>query len=87
MAKFAENRKLYGSNSRVTKKSKGIATAVQVMNVVAQPTGHFITVRKSDMREPVTGRLVARKLVSVTESMTPDEKAIYIQLCQLAAQA
>lgn len=87
MAKFAENRKLYGSNSRVTKKSRGIATPDQVMNLVAQPTGHFITVRKSDMREPVTGRLVARKLVSVTESMTEDEKAMYIQLCQLAAQA
>jgi len=87
MAKFAENRKLYGSNSRVTKKSKGTATAVQVMDLVAQPTGHFITVRKSDMREPVTARLTPRKLVSVTESMTEDEKAMYIQLCQLAAQA
>jgi len=87
MAKFKDYRSLNGSNSRVTKKSKGIATAVQVMDLVAQPTGHFITVRKGDMREPVTGRVVARKLVSVTESMTPDEKAMYIQLCQLAAQA
>ena len=87
MGKFKDYRSLNGSNSRVTKKSKGTATAVQVMDLVAQPTGHFITVRKSDMREPVTGRLVARKLVSVTESMTEDEKAMYIQLCQLAAQA
>jgi len=87
MGKFKDYRSLNGSNSRVTKKSKGIADAVQVMDIVAQPTGHFITNRKSEMREPITTRLVARKLVSVTESMSDDEKAMYIQLCQLAAQA
>jgi hypothetical protein len=87
MGKFKDYRSLNGSNSRVTKKSKGIATPVQVLDLVAQPTGHFITVRKSEMREPITNRLVARKLVSVTESMSDDEKAMYIQLCQLAAQA
>lgn len=87
MAKFKDYRSLNGSNSRVTKKSKGTATAVQVMDLVAQPTGHYITVRKGDMREPVTNRIAPRKLVSVTESMSDDEKAMYIQLCQLAAQA
>jgi hypothetical protein len=86
MAKFAENRKLYGSNSRVTKKHRGTATPNQVMDVVMSETGHFITNRKSEMREPV-GRIIPRKLVSVTDSMTEDEKAMYIQLCQLAAQA
>lgn len=87
MGKFKDYRSLNGSSSRITKKSKGIATAVQVMDLVAQPTGHFIAVRKGEMREPITNRLVARKLVSVTESMSDDEKAMYIQLCQLAAQA
>lgn len=86
MGKFKDYRSLNGSSSRITKKSKGIATAVQVMDLVAQPTGHFIAVRKGEMREPITNRLVARKLVSVTESMSDDEKAMYIQLCQLAAQ-
>jgi hypothetical protein len=86
MGKFKDYSSLNGSNSRVTKKSKGIATAVQVLNIVAQPTGHFITTRKGEMREPVTGRIVARKLVAVTDSMSDDEKAMYIQMCQLAAQ-
>ena len=87
MSKFKDYRSLNGSNSRITKKSKGIATPIQVLDLVAQPTGHFITVRKGEMREPVTGRIVPRNLVSVTDSMTEDEKAMYIQLCQLAAQA
>jgi len=84
MAKFAENRRLYGSNSRVTKKSKGTASPVQVLDLVAQPTGHYLTNRKSEMREPI-GRIIPRKLVSVTDSMTEEEKAMYIQLCQLAS--
>lgn len=84
MAKFAENRRLYGSNSRVTKKSKGTASPVQVLDLVAQPTGHYLTNRKSEMREPI-GRIIPRKLVSVTDSMTQEEKAMYIQLCQLAS--
>jgi hypothetical protein len=87
MSKFKDYRSLNGSNSRVTKKSKGIATPIQVLDLVAQPTGHFIAVRKGEMREPVTARVAPRKLVSVTESMSDDEKAMYIQLCQLAAQA
>lgn len=87
MGKFKDYRSLNGSNSRVTKKSKGTATAVQVMDLVAQPTGHFIAIRKGEMREPVTGRVVARKLVSVMESMTLEERSMYTQLCQLAAQA
>jgi hypothetical protein len=85
MAKFAENRKLYGSNSRP--KKVGATPVAEVLDIVAQNSGHFITVRKSEMREPVTGRIVPRNLVSVTDSMTEDEKAMYIQLCQLAAQA
>ena len=84
MAKFAENRRLYGSNSRVTKKSKGTASPVQVLDLVAQPTGHYLTNRKSEMREPI-GRIIPRKLVSVTDSMTQEEKDMYIQLCQLAS--
>jgi hypothetical protein len=84
MAKFAENRRLYGSNSRVTKKSKGTASPVQVLDLVAQPTGHYLTNRKSEMREPI-GRIIPRKLVSVTDSMTEEEKDMYIQLCQLAS--
>ena len=86
MGKFKDYRSLNGSSSRVTKKSKGTASAVQVMQLASQPSGHFITNRKSDMREPVTARLKPRNLVSVTESMSDDEKATYIQLCQLAGQ-
>ena len=82
MAKFAENRKLYGSNSRP--KRVAATPVAQVLNLVAQNTGHFITVRKSEMREPVTGRLVPRKLVPVTASMTADEAAMYTELCKLA---
>ena len=88
MAKFKDYRSLNGSSSRINKRAKGTADAVVVMTMVGESTtGHFLTNRKSEMREPVTGRLVARKLVPVTESMTEDEKAMYIQLCQLAAQA
>jgi len=86
MGKFKDYRSLNGSSSRITKKSKGTADAGHVMELVSQPTGHFITNRKSDMREPVTARLIARKLVAVTDSMSDDEKAMYIQMCQLAAQ-
>ena len=86
MGKFKDYRSLNGSSSRVTKKSKGTADAVHVLELASQPSGHFITNRKSDMREPVTARLKPRNLVSVMDSMTEDEKATYIQLCQLAAQ-
>lgn len=83
MARFAENRRLYGSNSRVTKKSKGSASPVQVLDLVAQPTGHYLTNRKSEMREPI-GRIMPRKLVSVMDSMTEEERSMYVVLCKLA---
>lgn len=83
MARFAENRRLYGSNSRVTKKSKGTASPVQVLDLVAQPTGHYLTNRKSDMREPI-GRIMPRNLVSVMDSMTEEERSMYVELCKLA---
>ena len=81
MAKFAENRKLYGSNSRP--KKVGVTPVATVLDIVAQNTGHFITVRKSEMREP-GGRIIPRKLVPVTASMTADEAAMYTELCKLA---
>ena len=83
MARFAENRRLYGSNSRVTKKSKGTASPVQVLDLVAQPTGHYLTNRKSEMREPI-GRIMPRNLVSVMDSMTEEERSMYVELCKLA---
>ena len=86
MGKFKDYSSLNGSSSRVTKKSKGTADAVHVMELASQPSGHFITNRKSDMREPVTARLKPRNLVSVMDSMTEDEKAMYMQICQLAGQ-
>jgi len=84
MARFAENRRLYGSNSRVTRSSKGIASPVQVLDMLMDK-GHGVVInnRKSDMREPV-GRIIPRKLVPVTASMTAEEQAMYIQLCKLA---
>ena len=67
MAKFAENRKLYGSNSRP--KKVGFTPVADVLNIVAQGAGHMITVRKSELRE-AGARIVARNLKPVSEMLT-----------------
>lgn len=85
MPKFKDYRSLNGSNSRVTKKSRGIATVVETLTAATTNTGHHITNMKRPWMEPV-GRIIPRKLVSVMDSMTEDEKAMYVELCKLASK-
>jgi hypothetical protein len=84
MAKFAENRKLYGSNSRPVKAGK--TSVVEVLNIVAQNSGVVITPRKSELRE-AGGQIIPRKLKPMSEMLTVEEMEMYKQLCALADQA
>jgi hypothetical protein len=85
MSKFKDYRSLNGSNSRVTKKSRGIASVVDVM-VKSMDSKRLITDRKSEFRDPV-GRIVPRNLTSV-ESMfeTVEEQMMYIEFCKAAGK-
>ena len=85
MSKFKDYRRLNGTNSRVTKKSRGIAEVSEVLTKVAE-SKHFIAVRKSDFREP-TGRIVPRKLVPMELLFeTAEEQMMYIEFCKAAGK-
>ena len=84
MAKFAENRKLYGSNSRPVKAGK--TSVVEVLNVLAQNPGVVITARKSELRE-AGGQIIPRKLTRVEDMLSADELMMYNELCALADKA
>lgn len=86
MSRFQDYRRLNGTSSRVTRKSKGVAPLTQVLTMVGtQTTGHVITNRKGEMRDPA-GRVVPRNLVSVMDSMTPEEQFMYVEFCKAAGK-
>lgn len=87
MSKFRDYKILNGGNSRVTKKSRSVTPMVDVLLKVSdQKTGHFLTNRKSALREPA-GRIVARKLVPVeTLFATIEEALMYREFCKIAGQ-
>ena len=65
--------------------SAGTAHPAEVMAMLIEAKGgRDITVYKSANFS--SGSIHPRKLVSVTDSMTADEKDMYIQLCKLAAE-
>ena len=84
MAKFAENRKLYGCNSRPVRTGK--TSVVEVLNVVGQKSGVVITPRKSELRES-GGQIVPRKLTKVEDLLSAEELVMYTELCRLADMA
>lgn len=84
MAKFAENRKLYGCNSRPVRTGK--TSVVDVLNVVSQNSGVVITPRKSELRE-AGGQIIPKKLTRVEDLLTADEYAMYMELCRMADAA
>lgn len=89
MAKFAENRRLYGCNSRP--KRVGVTPVHEVLNIVGQNTGHFLTIHKSPLKEagntiiPVAP--VTRKLTRIEDMLSPEELVMYRELCALADMA
>jgi len=63
----------------------GAVSAESVKNVLMNAKRvREITPYKSASFE--SGSIIPRKLVSVTDSMTADEKDMYIQLCKLAGE-
>lgn len=85
MSKFKDYRRLNGSNSRVTKKSRSITSVIDVM-VKSMDAKRVITNRKSDWREP-TGRIVPRKLVPMELLFeTAEEQMMYIEFCKAAGK-
>lgn len=87
MGRFQDYRRLNGTSSRVTRKSKGVAPLTQVLTMVGtQSTGHVITNRKGEMRDPV-GRVIPRKLVPMELMFeTPEEQFMYIEFCKAAGK-
>jgi len=82
-ARFGKSTPILDGNGRA--QHTGSVSPVEVMNVlISAKGGRDITNYKSQAF--VSGSVTPRKLVPVTESMTSDEKEMYIQLCQLAAQ-
>lgn len=85
MSKFKDYRRLNGSNSRVTKKSRSITSVIDVM-VKSMDAKRVITNRKSDWREPA-GRIVPRKLVPMELLFeTAEEQMMYIEFCKAAGK-
>lgn len=87
MSRFQDYRRLNGTSSRVTRKSKGVAPLTQVLTMVGtQTTGHVITNRKGEMRDPI-GRVIPRKLVPMELLFeTPEEQFMYIEFCKAAGK-
>lgn len=88
MGRFQDYRRLNGTSSRVTRKSKGVAPLTQVLTMVGtQSTGHVITNRKGEMRDPVTARIAPRNLVPMELMFeTPEEQFMYIEFCKAAGK-